>query len=806
MEPEVIREGGARVPDESVITATVQITWQETSCLQQNADLLIPPIRSHRGRIRPWRPFLQIPTLYLVVAVVAWMGVASLSFFAREAIFSAIGIKAGDWQWPWDTGEKRWQQDRRGGGRRGTAPRSSGDITSEATRELLETKVDEDYNTFVEVGGTARLNNDQDVLEAAFEEDFYNFFLEDSSSYPSSVPSASPNTEPTFTPTREPTTPGTRPTSTPTYNPTREPTIPVDGPTVPPTFNPTMFPTNEPDDFDCSRILDENGLVRYYWDFPFQDSDGNMNLRSRLTYFGMGWVGWGIPLASTPPDGFLATGFVEGTDVVIGLSDLPRSRTNPGRYSIDGPSLADVNLLPDRAQTLREASVRQTRRRSDMTFTYVMNGAMSNPVNITGENTIVWAYGFSNILGHNGDELGSHRDRDSYLIDFGVCSETAAPSPLPPPPPPPPPPSPEIEESVSPSTSFVPSRTPSLMPSVSAKPSRSLRPSSLFLPSAFPSVSSAPSSKPSSVPSSEPSSAPSNVPSNAPTRSYDHEIIVDEKNLVRFAWDTPIDSGNGVTVLSARLSYLGRGWVGWGTPKVEDSDSSSFTKRLLQVSEGFIINSVAVIGLPDEPIGRQNPGLYSVQNITASGIVLLPTAEQLLQTASIKQSGNATVMTFSKVLNLTTTHPVSIAGDNVFTYTFGLNNTIESLEGWRTFRVDLTDPTKSTPRPSLSPRPSESMVPSQSPRPSQKYQPSAAPSKSTSPSANPSDSPSQKPSRAPSAGPSTSASPSQKYQPSAAPSKSARPSANPSDSPSQKPSRAPSASPSSGPSKSPTSK
>ena len=421
MEPEVIKEGGARVPDESVITATVQITWQETSCLQQNADLLIPPIRSHRGRIRPWRPFLQIPTLYLVVAVVAWMGVASLSFFAREAIFSAIGIKAGDWQWPWDTGEKRWQQDRRGGGRRGTAPRSSGDITSEATRELLETKVDEDYNTFVEVGGTARLNNDQDVLEAAFEEDFYNFFLEDSSSYPSSVPSASPNTEPTFTPTREPTTPGTRPTSTPTYNPTREPTIPVDGPTVPPTFNPTMFPTNEPDDFDCSRILDENGLVRYYWDFPFQDSDGNMNLRSRLTYFGMGWVGWGIPLASTRPKGFLNAGFVEGTDVVIGLSDLPRSRTNPGRYSIDGPSLADVNLLPDRAQTLREASVRQTRRRSDMTFTYVMNGAMSNPVNITGENTIVWAYGFSNAL-------GLYRDRDSYLIDFGVCSETAAPT------------------------------------------------------------------------------------------------------------------------------------------------------------------------------------------------------------------------------------------------------------------------------------------------------------------------------------------------------------------------------------------
>ena len=180
--------------------------------------------------------------------------------------------------------------------------------------------------------------------------------------------------------------------------------------------------------FDCSRILDENGLVRYYWDFPFQDSDGNMNLRSRLTYFGMGWVGWGIPLASTRPKGFLNAGFVEGTDVVIGLSDLPRSRTNPGRYSIDGPSLADVNLLPDRAQTLREASVRQTRRRSDMTFTYVMNGAMSNPVNITGENTIVWAYGFSNILGHNGDELGSHRDRDSYLIDFGVCSETAAPT------------------------------------------------------------------------------------------------------------------------------------------------------------------------------------------------------------------------------------------------------------------------------------------------------------------------------------------------------------------------------------------
>ena len=360
-------------------------------------------------------------------------------------------------------------------------------------------------------------------------------------------------------------------------------------PTSEPTQNPTLS-----DDFDCTRVIDDNGLVRLSWDFPFEDGAGQTLLRLRMKYAGEAWLGWGVP--ETENSGMV------GSDAVIGLPNLPDSRTNPGRYELNGRSLSQIELMPNRRQTLIDASIEQTGSSTAMTFTYILNEReRDNPFDVE-EQTIIWAYGFSNTLGY-------HRDRGRSTIDFTECPPTAAPTSI---------------ETLEP--------TPDPTPVVTTT----------------------------ALPTSDP---------------FDCTRIVDDNGFVKFSWNEPFEVA-GRPLLTARISFAGIGWVGWGIPAS---------------SAGQMIGNDAVIGLPDLPNSRTNPGKYSLNAKNLAGVVLDPLAEQDLIDASVVQTDEDTVMTFTYILNQGGFQRVDVDGGmNTFIWAYGFSNTLGYHRNRGSFETDFS--------------------------------------------------------------------------------------------------------------------
>jgi hypothetical protein len=448
-------------------------------------------------------------------------------------------------------------------------------------------------------------------------------------------------------------------------------------PTAAPTRIETLEPTGEPtptftveptDSFDCEKIVDDNGLMKFSWNTPFEVA-GRTLLTTRISFAGIGWVGWGIPASSA--------GQMIASDAVIGLPNLPNSRTNPGKYSLDAKGLAGVVLDPIAQQDLIDSSIIQTDEDTIMIFTYILNQPGSNPVDLDGGvNTFIWAYGFSNALGY-------HRNRGSFETDFS-CAPTQAPTA-----------GPDTVE-----------------------------------------------------PTMEPSVAPQST-TQLPTQTFEYEITLDENGLAQYAWNTPFEVA-GRTFLTSRLTYAGVGWLGWGVP-----DSPN----------GNMIGSTAVIGKPDEPEGRFNPGKYKLEGRFLGGIVPFPLVQQTLIDGTIEQSVDRTAMTWTMILNETGFNPINLNNQTII-WAYGFDNTFGLHRNRGSFVVNLM---MSTQTPSAIPSdlptssPSVSHAPSLSPQPSTSSQrPSAAPSISLQPSAVPSSPPSVslEPSNVPSDLPSISLAPS----------------------------------------------
>lgn len=488
--------------------------------------------------------------------------------------------------------------------------------------------------------------------------------------------------------------PTAAPTQIETLEPTQEPTPDF---TVEPTSRPT------PDSFDCERIVDSSGFIKFSWNEPFQVA-GKTLLTSRITFAGIGWVGWGIPTS--------AAGQMIGSDAVIGLPDLPNSRTNPGKYSLNAKGLAGVVLDPVVEQDLIDSSIVQTDEDTTMTFTYILNQRVTNSVVVDGGmNTFIWAYGFSNTLGY-------HRNRGSFETDFS-CPPTQAPT-------------------IGPDTI---------------------------------------------EPTMEPSPAPQSS-TQLPTRTFEYEVTVDQNDLVQYAWNTPFEMA-GRTLLTSRLTYAGVGWLGWGVPNSP---------------EGNMIGSTAIIGKPDEPEGRFNPGKYKLEGRFLGGIVPFPLIQQTLIEATIEQSADRTAMTWTMILNETDFNPIN-TNNQTLIWAYGFDNTFGLHRDRGSFIVNLM---MSTQAPSAMPSDVPSSSPSVSTMPSTINRPSASPTLSSMPSSAPtlSERPSQEPSDLPSVSqrpsislaPTTSVSPSTSPRPSIslAPTLVAYPSVSPAPSTSVMPSNVPS--------------
>ena len=118
-------------------------------------------------------------------------------------------------------------------------------------------------------------------------------------------------------------------------------------------------------------------------------------------------------------------------------------------------------------------------------------------------------------------------------------------------------------------------------------------------------------------------------------------------------------------ILSAKITFQGLGWVSVG-----------FT-----TGAAAMVPGEAIIGLPDEPQGINNPGKYTMSSKSIQGVQLLPESQQTLVNATITQTDSTTTMTFQKILVEADEIPINGNGQTTFLWAQGYSNTLAIHQG-----------------------------------------------------------------------------------------------------------------------------
>jgi hypothetical protein len=124
--------------------------------------------------------------------------------------------------------------------------------------------------------------------------------------------------------------------------------------------------------------------------------------------------------------------------------------------------------------------------------------------------------------------------------------------------------------------------------------------------------------------------------------------------------------------LTVELIYEGEGWLGFGFS-----------------TNGRMVGSSAVIGLPDEPLGPTNPGKYSLAGESVGAVQLVPDEEQTLTDTSITQNSTHTTLRFTKSLVEDGELTINAYDQNTFIYATGIINALSphSREGAFTMKL-----------------------------------------------------------------------------------------------------------------------
>lgn len=195
-------------------------------------------------------------------------------------------------------------------------------------------------------------------------------------------------------------------------------------PTVPPTITPTVTPVTrmpvvaeiptEPvitDGLDCSfqnpidLLADKLTLSQII-------NPINRTVTIQLEYFGEAWVSFG----------FSNTLLMVPNIAVIGLPD----EGTVLKYDMVSKALEGVTVLPAEEQTLMDTSITQVDGVTTMKFTQDLDDLVDVPV-IVGENTYIWAFGFSNPIGFH--DTMSRGGKKSMFTECLAVGETTAPTP-----------------------------------------------------------------------------------------------------------------------------------------------------------------------------------------------------------------------------------------------------------------------------------------------------------------------------------------------------------------------------------------
>jgi len=196
-----------------------------------------------------------------------------------------------------------------------------------------------------------------------------------------------------------------------------------------------------------------------------------------------------------------------------------------------------------------------------------------------------------------------------------------------------------------------------------------------------------PTNLPTNPPTHSPTKWPTHPPTNPPTEPPTGAQVVDQVDQVNedeegkeatgvdcsqfqasHTFDAiPISMNYVVTVddespnkglFSAQVIFEGVGWVALGF-----SD------------EGFMVPSLAVIGLPDNDVSESNPGKYDLTSRSAAGVTLA--GSQTILNGNIEQNETHTVLTFQKFLEEEgESQAIDPEGPNFFLVAAGSSNTL----------------------------------------------------------------------------------------------------------------------------------
>jgi len=100
---------------------------------------------------------------------------------------------------------------------------------------------------------------------------------------------------------------------------------------------------------------------------------------------------------------------------------------------------------------------------------------------------------------------------------------------------------------------------------------------------------------------------------------------------------SPNSTDTNVNALSIKLVYKGLAWISFG---------------IAPNSQGRMMGSESIIGVPDEAVSVENPGRYKMTEYFSDAVFLERPSKQTLVNASVSQnSSGITTLTFIKLLN-----------------------------------------------------------------------------------------------------------------------------------------------------------
>jgi hypothetical protein len=381
-------------------------------------------------------------------------------------------------------------------------------------------------------------------------------------------------------------------------------------------------------------------------------------LTVELVYEGEGWISLGLS----------QRGKMVGSYAVIALPDQPVGATNPGKYYMGGETVNTVRLMPTAQQTLTDTSITQNSTHTTMKFTKPLVEAGELAISATAQNTFIYATGFSNALSlHNHDGvirrvLTPCRAAIEIAATTTIGGTTSTP------------PSNTQTEIVTETT--VIENTPTLTETVST-----VNPTNTEMDWEEEDEDTGDSDS-----DSEDDEDPNNIfvgstntafrpASNGGTGGQEIDCsLQSEASLLRNGRLTmrhvmnPIDE-----TLTVELVYEGEGWLGFGFS-----------------ANGRMTNALAVIGLPDQPLGPTNPGKYFMGGRTLGSVQLVPDEEQTLTDTSITQNATHTTMKFTKRLVEAGELAIDANGQNRFIYATGIVNGLSGHNHDGAFAMKLT--------------------------------------------------------------------------------------------------------------------